>query len=61
MDYQVLIGGIDTTHDASIALHERLGFSHCGTFQRVGFKFGDWLDLAFYQLTLPTPLQPIDG
>jgi phosphinothricin acetyltransferase len=28
---------------------------------QVGFKFGRWLDLAFYQLTLQTPLNPIDG
>ena len=26
-----------------------------------GFKFGRWLDLAFYQLTLETPLAPLDG
>ena len=28
---------------------------------QVGFKFGRWLDLAFYQLTLQTPENPIDG
>jgi L-amino acid N-acyltransferase YncA len=60
-DYHVLIGGIDATNRASIALHERMGFTHCGTIQQVGFKFGRWLDLAFYQLALPTPLQPTDG
>jgi L-amino acid N-acyltransferase YncA len=27
----------------------------------VGFKFGRWLDLAFYQLVLDTPSHPIDG
>jgi phosphinothricin acetyltransferase len=27
----------------------------------VGFKFGRWLDLAFYQLLLETPLDPVDG
>ena len=29
--------------------------------RQAGFKFGRWLDLAFYQLTLSTPLQPRDG
>src|ERR1044071_3622588 len=29
--YHVLVGGIDATNQASIALHEKLGFSHCGT------------------------------
>jgi phosphinothricin acetyltransferase len=60
-DYHVLIGGIDATNGVSIALHERLGFTHCGTIRQAGFKFGRWLDLAFYQLILTTPVQPIDG
>jgi len=60
-DYHVLIGAIDAANKPSIALHERLGFTHCGTVRQVGFKFGGWLDLSFYQLILATPLQPIDG
>jgi L-amino acid N-acyltransferase YncA len=60
-EYHVLIGGIDATNQASIALHEKLGFSHCGTIRQVGFKFGRWLDLSFYQLTLSTPVRPVDG
>ena len=31
---------------------ERLGFFSCGTIRQAGFKFGRWLDLAFYQLIL---------
>lgn len=57
----LLIGGIDTANEVSIALHERLGFVHAGTIRQAGFKFGRWLDLAFYQLTLETPLEPVDG
>jgi len=60
-DYHVLIGGIDAANKPSLALHERLGFTHCGIIRQVGFKFGRWLDLAFYQFILATPLQPIDG
>jgi L-amino acid N-acyltransferase YncA len=59
--YHVLVGGIDADNLASIALHQALGFVHSGTLQQVGFKFGRWLDLAFYQLRLETPLQPVDG
>ena len=54
-NYHVLIGGIEATNAISIALHERMGFSHCGTIAHAGYKFGRWLDLAFYQLILPTP------
>ena len=60
-DYHVLIGAIDAANKPSLALHERLGFAHCGTIRQAGFKFGRWLDLSFYQLILATPLQPIDG
>jgi phosphinothricin acetyltransferase len=28
---------------------------------QVGFKFGRWLDAAFYQLNLETPARPEDG
>lgn len=60
-DYHVLIGGIDVTNTASIALHESLGFTHAGTIRHAAYKFGRWLDLGFYQLTLETPAQPRDG
>jgi L-amino acid N-acyltransferase len=57
----VLVGCIDATNAGSIALHTRLGFKHAGTITEAGFKFGRWLDAAFYQLTLATPEKPIDG
>jgi phosphinothricin acetyltransferase len=57
----VLVGGIDVANAASIALHESLGFTHAGTIRQAGFKFGRWLDLAFYQLLLDTPARPVDG
>ena len=60
-DRHAMIGGIDATNAGSIALHERLGFKHAGTLPQVGFKFGRWLDLAFYQLLLDTPAHPCDG
>ncbi|WP_337879615.1 N-acetyltransferase family protein [Rheinheimera sp.] len=60
-NYHLLIGGIDAANEGSIALHKKLGFVHSGTITEAGFKFGRWLDLAFYQLTLPTPAKPIDG
>jgi phosphinothricin acetyltransferase len=59
--YHVLIGGIDLSNQASIALHERFGFVHAGTVKQAAFKFGRWLDLAFYQLILDTPAHPVDG
>jgi phosphinothricin acetyltransferase len=57
----VLIGGIDAHNVSSIALHRKLGFVHAGTIEQAGYKFGRWLDLAFYQLVLPTPSAPVGG
>ena len=59
-DLHAIIGGIDATNSGSIHLHEKLGFEHVGTFPQVGFKFGRWLDLAFYQLLLETPGCPVE-
>jgi len=60
-NYHVLIGGIDSQNAASIRLHQRFGFQRVGTIRQVGFKFGRWLDLDFYQLILETPTEPSDG
>jgi phosphinothricin acetyltransferase len=59
--YHVMVGGIDAANSASIALHERLGFERAGVIHQAGFKFGRWLDLAFYELRLRTPAVPVDG
>lgn len=60
-DYHSLVGGIDASNTVSIRLHEAFGFKHVGTLPETAFKFGRWLDLAFYQLILPTPKEPRDG
>jgi len=60
-NYHVLVGGIDSANAISVRLHQRLRFVHTGTIRQVGFKFGRWLDLDFYQLILETPAQPVDG
>jgi len=60
-DVHVMVGAIDAANADSIGLHERLGFEHAGTVRQAGFKFGRWLDVAFYQRILSTPLNPVDG
>jgi L-amino acid N-acyltransferase len=59
-DYHTMIGGIDAANVVSVALHRSLGFEYCGTVKQVGFKFGRWLDLDFYQLILSTPAHPVE-
>jgi len=60
-DLHTVIGGIDAGNTDSVAFHQKLGFVHAGTVKQAGFKFERWLDLAFYQLILPTPREPRDG
>ncbi|NJM48158.1 MAG: N-acetyltransferase [Alkalinema sp. RU_4_3] len=59
--YHVMIAAIDINSRGSLALHESLGFVYGGTLKQVGFKFGQWLDLALYQYVLDTPDRPVDG
>jgi len=59
--FRTLIGVIDAENQASITLHERLGFTRCGEIHQAGFKFGRWLDLVFYQRLLTGPDAPVDG
>ncbi|MFM1887377.1 MAG: hypothetical protein RL026_2534 [Pseudomonadota bacterium] len=48
----LMVGCLDAGNAASIALHRKLGFEHAGTLREAGWKFGRWLDLAFYQRLL---------
>lgn len=51
--------GITLPNDGSVALHRRVGFEPVGTFSRVGWKFGRWHDVAWFQRTLrDAPLGP---
>lgn len=59
-NFHVLVGVIDAANEVSIKLHENEGFQLNGIIKEVGFKFGEWLDAAFYQLILKTPENPVD-
>jgi phosphinothricin acetyltransferase len=46
------IAAIALPNAASVALHERLGFRHAGTYGQVGFKLGRWWDVGLWQRAL---------
>ena len=48
----VAIGGIALPNDASVALHEKLGFRKVAQFPEVGFKLGRRVDVGYWHLTL---------
>jgi phosphinothricin acetyltransferase len=60
-NYHVMIGVIDASNTVSLKLHENEGFELTGIMKEVGYKFGKWLDAAFYQLILKTPENPIES
>ena len=49
-----VIGGITLLNPASIALHEKFGMKKVAHFSEVGYKFGKWLDVGYWQMELKT-------
>ena len=47
--FRQMIAVIGDENPASVAFHAALGFSPVGRMQRVGFKFGRWLDTTLMQ------------
>lgn len=48
----VVIGGISLPNDASVRLHEKLGFRKVGQLHEVGFKQDRWVDVGYWELIL---------
>jgi phosphinothricin acetyltransferase len=47
--------GVTLPNDASVGLHEAMGFTPVGIFREAGFKLGVWRDVGWWQLSLQTP------
>jgi L-amino acid N-acyltransferase YncA len=52
--------GITVPNDASVGLHTALGFTPIGVFRSIGWKFGRWHDVAWFQRTLREGAPPAD-
>lgn len=46
------IGVISLPNDSSVALHEKFGMKKVGHLDEVGYKFGRWLDIGYWQVVL---------
>jgi phosphinothricin acetyltransferase len=52
------IGALALPNDASITLHESVGFRRAGVYREVGFKHGQWIDVGIWQCELNEPQVP---
>lgn len=50
--FHAAYAGITLPNDASVGLHEALGFRPVGVYQRVGYKSGAWRDVGWWELAL---------
>jgi phosphinothricin acetyltransferase len=51
-DRHAVFAGIALPNEASIALHEAVGFTPVGTYREVGWKMGAWRDVGWWQRLL---------
>jgi phosphinothricin acetyltransferase len=50
--FHAAFAGIALPNDASIALHEAMGFAPVGVYREVGWKMGGWRDVGWWQRLL---------
>ncbi|NVE95032.1 GNAT family N-acetyltransferase [Altererythrobacter lutimaris] len=50
--YHSAFAGIALPNDASIGLHEAMGFTSIGVYREVGWKLGGWRDVCWWQKLL---------
>jgi L-amino acid N-acyltransferase YncA len=53
MGMHAVMGGIALPNAASVALHEKCGFQKVAEFIEVGYKFGQWINVGYWQRNFP--------
>jgi L-amino acid N-acyltransferase YncA len=64
--YRAIVAVIALPNDASVALHQALGFELRGTLVRLGYKRGEWRDVSYWERltgpkddSAPSPIRPV--
>jgi phosphinothricin acetyltransferase len=52
MGIHVVMAGITLPNEASVALHEAMGFEKVARLREIGLKFGRWIDVGFWEAVL---------
>ena len=55
LDFHVVMAGVTACQEASLALHRLLGFVESGRYAHMGYKLGEWHDVAWLQCHLWRP------
>ena len=50
--FHAAFAGIALPNPASVSLHEAMGFTPVGVYREVGYKFGRWCDVGWWQRLL---------
>lgn len=60
-DFATVYAGVTLPNAASEKLHQACGFTSVGIYRKVGYKFGAWHDVGWFQLALDEyPTQPAE-
>jgi phosphinothricin acetyltransferase len=59
--FRLLVAGITLPNDASVGIHEALGFERVGIYKNIGFKNGEWWDVGWWQLDLGEPARDTEA
>jgi len=61
--FHAAFAGIALPNDASVGLHQAVGFTPVGIYKDVGFKLGQWRDTGWWRLALSddarAPTEPL--
>jgi L-amino acid N-acyltransferase YncA len=57
LGYHTATAGVTLPNPASVGLHEACGFSMVGVYRNIGYKLGQWHDVAWYQTVIQPPLK----
>ena len=55
--YYTALAGITLPNNASVGFHEALGFTSVGVYKNIGFKFGNWHSVGWWEY----PIRPYAG
>ena len=50
--FRTAVAGMTLPNEASVGLHGAMGFEPVGTYRRIGYKHGEWHDVAWAQRSL---------